>query len=233
MCATHYNRATGNADTPEKRAARKFSRPCEHCGGVFVGDPRSRFCSKSCSSTATAQDRPAPSRRDIAARKLAQAAKGNAYRRTWVSGACTGCAKTFVGRRARGIGRYCSEECKDRAAWKVCRDNDPERFSANQAQSQRRYKTNHPGRVRAIKDRYKSRRRAQGAGVGHHPYSRADIFAAYGGTCAYCDAPAEHIDHVVAISRGGADAAHNLLPACAPCNLGKGAKSLAEWAATF
>lgn len=64
-------------------------------------------------------------------------------------------------------------------------------------------------------------------------YSRSEIFAAYGGTCAYCDAPAEHLDHVVALSRGGADAAHNLLPACAPCNLSKGARSLAEWAATF
>lgn len=79
----------------------------------------------------------------------------------------------------------------------------------------------------------RSRRRARKAAVPHEPYSRSDIFAAYGGTCAYCDAPAEHLDHVVAISRGGADAAHNLLPACAPCNLAKGARSLAEWAGTF
>ncbi|MEU0245146.1 HNH endonuclease [Streptomyces sp. NPDC006235] len=81
--------------------------------------------------------------------------------------------------------------------------------------------------------KYGSRRRALARGGQHEPYSRAEIFAAYGGTCAYCDAPAEHLDHVVALSRGGADAAHNLLPACAPCNLSKGAKSLAEWAATF
>jgi 5-methylcytosine-specific restriction endonuclease McrA len=65
------------------------------------------------------------------------------------------------------------------------------------------------------------------------PYTRAEVFARWDGQCAYCDAPAEHLDHVQPLSRGGADAAHNLLPACAPCNLSKGAKSLAEWAATF
>jgi 5-methylcytosine-specific restriction endonuclease McrA len=65
------------------------------------------------------------------------------------------------------------------------------------------------------------------------PYSRAEIFAAYGNTCAYCDAPAEHLDHVIALALGGADAAHNLLPACADCNLSKGAKTLGEWALTF
>lgn len=78
-----------------------------------------------------------------------------------------------------------------------------------------------------------SARRARKARVPHVPYVRADIFAAYSGTCAYCPAPAEHLDHVNPISRGGADAAHNLLPACAPCNLGKGAKSLAEWALSW
>jgi 5-methylcytosine-specific restriction endonuclease McrA len=73
------------------------------------------------------------------------------------------------------------------------------------------------------------KRRALKHGAAHEPYSRAEIFTRWGNTCAYCDAPAEHLDHVIALSRGGADAAHNLLPACAPCNLSKGARSLAEW----
>jgi 5-methylcytosine-specific restriction endonuclease McrA len=74
-----------------------------------------------------------------------------------------------------------------------------------------------------------ARQRARKRNSAHVPYRRAEIFAAYGGTCAYCDAPAEHLDHVVALSRGGADAVHNLLPSCAPCNMSKGAKSLADW----
>jgi 5-methylcytosine-specific restriction endonuclease McrA len=76
-------------------------------------------------------------------------------------------------------------------------------------------------------------RRARKAGVAHEPYSRSEIFARYDGACAYCDAPAQHLDHVHPISKGGADAPHNLVPACAPCNLSKGAKTLAEWSLTF
>lgn len=53
------------------------------------------------------------------------------------------------------------------------------------------------------------------------------------GRCAYCDALAEHLDHVHPLSKGGADAEHNIVPACQKCNLSKGAKTLAEWAETF
>jgi 5-methylcytosine-specific restriction endonuclease McrA len=70
-------------------------------------------------------------------------------------------------------------------------------------------------------------------GAAHAPYSRSSILARWSDTCTYCDAPAEHLDHVQPISRGGADAAPNLVPACANCNLSKGAKTLAEWAQTF
>jgi 5-methylcytosine-specific restriction endonuclease McrA len=44
---------------------------------------------------------------------------------------------------------------------------------------------------------------------------------------------ATHLDHVHPLSRGGADAEHNIVPACARCNLSKGAKTLAEWAQSF
>lgn len=53
--------------------------------------------------------------------------------------------------------------------------------------------------------------------------------ARWGYACCYCDAPAEHLDHVVPLSAGGADVAHNVVPACEPCNLDKGARSLADW----
>jgi 5-methylcytosine-specific restriction endonuclease McrA len=108
----------------------------------------------------------------------------------------------------------------------------------------RAYQAANPERIRETKRAYyqanpdmhhaaRARRRTRIRGVRRESYSRTEIFAAYGGTCAYCGDPAQHLDHVVPISRGGADAAHNLLPACAPCNLSKSAKSLAEWAATF
>lgn len=65
------------------------------------------------------------------------------------------------------------------------------------------------------------------------PYKRSDIFARWDGACCYCDAPAEHLDHVKPISRGGADVARNIVPACADCNLSKGARSLADWVASW
>lgn len=64
-------------------------------------------------------------------------------------------------------------------------------------------------------------------------YSRAEIFARWGERCCYCNADAEHLDHVNALSNGGEDKPHNLVPACADCNLAKSSMSLAEWAATF
>lgn len=44
--------------------------------------------------------------------------------------------------------------------------------------------------------------------------------------CSYCFAPAEAWDHVQARSRGGADDASNLVPACQPCNSRKAADTL-------
>jgi 5-methylcytosine-specific restriction endonuclease McrA len=49
--------------------------------------------------------------------------------------------------------------------------------------------------------------------------------------CAYCDGPAEHLDHVVPLARGGAHVLGNLLPACADCNLEKSARDPYEFLA--
>lgn len=77
------------------------------------------------------------------------------------------------------------------------------------------------------------RRRAEDYGVEHKPYSRLEILIRWKNRCAYCGALAEHLDHVVPLSKGGTDTEDNMVPACAGCNLSKGAKTLAEWAETF
>lgn len=74
------------------------------------------------------------------------------------------------------------------------------------------------------------KRRAEALGAAHEPYLRSEVFARWGWACCYCGARAGHLDHVVALKLGGADAAHNIVPACADCNLRKGALSLADWA---
>ncbi|AFU62224.1 HNH endonuclease [Streptomyces phage TG1] len=77
------------------------------------------------------------------------------------------------------------------------------------------------------------RKRAKAYGVDHVPYSRTAIMRRWGYRCAYCNARATHLDHVEPLSRGGADVESNMVPACADCNLSKGAKTLAEWAESF
>lgn len=48
--------------------------------------------------------------------------------------------------------------------------------------------------------------------------------------CVYCGSADQlHIDHVLPVVRGGRSERENLCVACAPCNLSKGAKTLAEW----
>lgn len=65
------------------------------------------------------------------------------------------------------------------------------------------------------------------------PKVRARVFARSGGFCTYCPVEiietAFDIDHVVPLSKGGADDEDNLVAACPRCNRSKGAKTLAEW----
>lgn len=47
--------------------------------------------------------------------------------------------------------------------------------------------------------------------------------------CFYCGSPSEHLDHVVALSRGGTHSIGNFAPACSKCNTSKGSKTIMEW----
>lgn len=58
----------------------------------------------------------------------------------------------------------------------------------------------------------------------------AERLRLFNGGCAYCDQPAEARDHVIPISRGGADDIFNVVPACKACNSAKGAKMPLDWA---
>ncbi len=60
---------------------------------------------------------------------------------------------------------------------------------------------------------------------------RTATMARDGRRCVYCgdvEGPF-HIDHLFPVSRGGSNNPNNLVLACAPCNLAKGDKTLAEW----
>jgi len=65
---------------------------------------------------------------------------------------------------------------------------------------------------------------------------RREVFLRSGGCCHYCTAPLRldgewHVEHSFPRALGGTDVAINLVAACAPCNLAKGARSAIEFVA--
>lgn len=60
--------------------------------------------------------------------------------------------------------------------------------------------------------------------------TRFDVFKRDGFACQYCGAHPPsvllHVDHIVAVANGGGKDFDNLVTACEPCNLGKGARPL-------
>ena len=70
------------------------------------------------------------------------------------------------------------------------------------------------------------RRRARAAGVAVVAFDEAQFRARMSmfDGCWMCGNPAGEIDHIKPISKGGAHMLCNLRPACAPCNMTKGAK---------
>ncbi len=60
--------------------------------------------------------------------------------------------------------------------------------------------------------------------------TRFEVFKRDRFTCQYCGAHPPgvllHVDHIVAVAAGGQNDLDNLITACEPCNLGKGARDL-------
>lgn len=62
--------------------------------------------------------------------------------------------------------------------------------------------------------------------------TRFDVFKRDSFTCQYCGAHPPgtilHVDHINPVAEGGGNDIDNLITACEPCNLGKGARELSE-----
>ena len=133
---------------------------------------------------------------------------------------CTACLVWQpLGRFARhstcaGGRRNICTTCEGRRAYA----NNPQRVIKNT----RAYQKANPvayGECKRACERRRHGRKVGGTGVSVAEY-RA-IKAAYGGFCAYCFGPADTMDHVVPLSRGGKHEAANLVPACKRCNFEK------------
>jgi 5-methylcytosine-specific restriction endonuclease McrA len=87
------------------------------------------------------------------------------------------------------------------------------------AAASRRWQANNPDKVIQIAKRRRARvRGAQGDATAAQIQARIDY---YGGKCWMCGAPADTIDHVIALVRGGSHWPSNLRPACNSCNARK------------
>ena len=116
---------------------------------------------------------------------------------------------------------------KVRQAQRRWREHNKEKQQAATA----RWAYEHPDKVR----QRTNRRRARKTGaIGFYSVdqlrARAEV---YGFMCAYCrSAPAQCMDHVIPLARGGTNWPSNHRPACNACNSSKGAKLPSEWLPT-
>jgi 5-methylcytosine-specific restriction endonuclease McrA len=81
--------------------------------------------------------------------------------------------------------------------------------------------------------RYRAKK-AEAAGADYTTVARVRArFLFFGDCCAYCGATEQplEIDHVIALSRGGAHLPANIRPSCRSCNASKQASPLAKWRA--
>ena len=60
-------------------------------------------------------------------------------------------------------------------------------------------------------------------------YEWGKTLLAFDGKCVYCGDPWEHQDHLIPVALGGGYTKENIVPACEPCNLSKGASHPADW----
>ena len=172
---------------------------------------------------------------------------------------CPRCKQTLpatsfakASRRKTGLRPYCrtceSNLLKDRI------ERDCEAYRAQCRERSRKYRRNHPDKIRAanqeyrtnnpdkirehraaakpLRISYKARRKSREAGGISGVETRA-WFNAQKMRCHWCgttSAACYEVDHIIALSRGGLHEIRNLCIACKPCNRRKHAKDPIEFA---
>jgi DNA polymerase III epsilon subunit-like protein len=135
---------------------------------------------------------------------------------------CALCGKGFTSKRSDA--KRCSRRCNSLHHYMINRDA----IIAAAAE----WSTANRQKRRLISLQYKAKRRGwEGDGPGISLRDWLRILNRHEHRCSYCGVRPDklHMDHVVPLSRGGAHAIGNVLPACETCNLSKSAKLLVEW----
>lgn len=106
------------------------------------------------------------------------------------------------------------------------------RFPDANRKAAAKWRKSHPDAVRAA---WKNRRARKCNAEGFHTEKEAaSLYVQQGRKCAYCRArltkTERHLDHIVALARGGSNWPSNLQWLCASCNLSKSAKDPIDYA---
>lgn len=118
---------------------------------------------------------------------------------------------------------------------KVCNSEYRAANMTHKVEYTRKYRADHPEQARESARKNERNRRARKL-ESQGTYTDADVDLQYKrqkGRCYYCKVKVGktyHIDHVVPLSRGGANDPSNLVVACTTCNLSKQNRLPHEWA---
>lgn len=124
-----------------------------------------------------------------------------------------------------------------RAAWQVANAEEQAEhkaayFQANKAHrvaAMRVWRLANPEKVAVSKNRRRALRLAPGADLTNGQWN--EVLVEFDGHCAYCQTTSVLIlEHMTPLSRGGRHTQANVVPACAPCNNRKGARTAFEFA---
>lgn len=111
----------------------------------------------------------------------------------------------------------------------ACRERNSKYYIQNKVsicKQSSKYKKNNKTKVRE----QTQRRRSLKKNAICENFTTQDIVSLYGDVCFYYKTqPFEHMDHFVPLSRGGSHTLSNIRPACAECNLRKGARMPEEF----
>ena len=205
---------------------------CAQCGNEFEGKTkRATYCSQACRQRVAATRRAAgyyacqTCGADISPRaKRCQSCDYEQRPRSSRWTPCEGCGRLMVG-------AMCNE-CR-RAATLVRLGTCPDCGGRKDHGAQRCRPCSHVvRRVRPDDDRRLLRQQRERAAAGLTPTQRSALLHRWiirGTRCAYCEALAETIDHVIPLVRGGDNFEGNLAPCCKACNSSKAARLVIEW----
>ena len=185
-----------------------YAHTCERCGSEYAAVKRTqRFCSTRCRNAASTL-----ARSDLTCCDCGDAMFNGPDSKPQGEARCRSCRKANPSPKG---GAHPCPDCGTRCYGERC----------HPCQSKRQI-------VRAPDDVRLVRKQREHAAPGIRPCDRDRLRATWkrqGKRCAYCPNPADTIDHVVPLVRGGTNYEGNLVPCCKSCNSSKQGLTIVEW----